>query len=172
VVASFVTEALTDAIPFAAMLAGGCWVMAIDAGAVMVIATVAGFASKELFSLYACELAVIVTGLPAGIAEGAVKMVPAALAVVTGLKEPHAPAVALPHVAIQSTPALVESPVTVALMVVPLPVANDVAGCEIVTEITGEVVTVAAVEALVEPSFADVAVILTVPPAGTKDGAV
>jgi hypothetical protein len=95
-----------------------------------------------------------------------------ALAVVAGLKTPHAPATALPQVAVQSTPALLESPVTVALNVAPLPTLNVAGACVILTVITGEAVTVAAAEALVMPSFADVAVIVTGPPEGIEDGAV
>jgi hypothetical protein len=41
----------------------------------------------------------------------------------------------------------------------------------IVTSITGEAVTVATAAGLVEPPFADVALIVTVPPVGTVDGA-
>ncbi|HEY0228242.1 MAG TPA: hypothetical protein VGC05_18045 [Mycobacterium sp.] len=50
------------------------------------------------------------------------------LFVVAGLKVPHAPGALLPQLAVQSTPAFVESPVTVAATVVVLPSASDVEG--------------------------------------------
>jgi len=78
----------------------------------------------------------------------------------------------LPHVAVQSTPALLESPVTVALTVPALPIPSDVGDCVMLTVITEEAVTVAAAEALVKPSFADMAVTVIFPPVGTVDGAV
>ena len=108
-----------------------------------------------------------------GSEEGAVYVIVDPLFVVAGLKVPHAPGVLLPQAAVQSTPAFVESPVTVAPSVAVLPSASDAGTVRvIVTLITGEEVTVATAAALVEPSFADVAVIRTVPPVGTVDGAV
>jgi hypothetical protein len=95
------------------------------------------------------------------------------LLVVAGLKVPHAPGALLPQLAVQSTPAFVESPVTVAPSVAALP-SVSVVGKErvIVTLITWEPVTVATAAGLVAPLFAEIAVILTVPPVGTVDGAV
>jgi hypothetical protein len=98
--------------------------------------------------------------------------VPAALAVVAGLKAPHAPATVLPQVAVQSTPALLESPVTVALTVAPLPIPNDVGDCVMLTVITAELVTVATAGGEAIPPFTDVAVMAIVPPEGTVAGAV
>ncbi len=96
----------------------------------------------------------------------------ASLAVYKTLKLPQAPVVALPHVTVQSTPALEESPVTVALMVEVLVSANDAAGARvIVMEITGVVLIVAVAVPLV-PSLAEVAMIVTGPPAGGVAGAV
>ncbi len=96
----------------------------------------------------------------------------AALAVCVELKVPQPPTVVLPHVTVQSTPTLEESPVTVALMVEVLPSASDAAGVRVIAiEITGEVLMVA-VAVAVEPSFAEVATIVTGPPAGGVAGAV
>jgi hypothetical protein len=58
------------------------------------------------------EVAMMVTLLPSGMSEGAVKVVEPPLAVCVGLNEPQAPV--LPQVAVQSTPSLRESLVTVA----------------------------------------------------------
>jgi hypothetical protein len=49
--ASFVTVALTVAVPLVVTLAGGCWVIAINSGAVIVIAAVAGLATREVSRL-------------------------------------------------------------------------------------------------------------------------
>jgi hypothetical protein len=67
---------------------------------------------------------------------------------------------------------MVESPVTVAVTVLALPTPKDEGDCVILTVITGEAVTVATAVASVVPSFADVAVMATVPPVGTVAGAV
>jgi hypothetical protein len=97
--------------------------------------------------------------------------VPAPLAVVVELNVPQAPAALLPQATVQSTPALLESPVTVAVSVVDAPSPRDEGGVKL-TVMTGEAVIFAVAVALVVPSFAEVAVIVTVPPAGTVEGAV
>jgi hypothetical protein len=95
------------------------------------------------------------------------------LLVVAGLKVPHAPAVLLPQLTVQSTPAFVESPVTVAASVDVLPSAKDVDSVRvIVTLMTGDVLIVAWAEALVVPSATEVAVIVTTPLVGAVAGAV
>ena len=95
------------------------------------------------------------------------------LLVVVGLNVPHAPAVLLPQLAVQSTPAFVESPVTVAASVEVLPSARVADGeLVIVTLMTTGVLIVAWAEALVVPSVAEVAVMVAAPPVGTVAGAV
>jgi hypothetical protein len=102
--------------------------------------------------------------------------VPTPLAVLAELKVPQSPSVLLPQVAVQSTPALLKSPATVALSVVVLPSARDEGGVVRLTVITVEALIVATAVALVTPSFAEVfaevALIVTLPPSGTVDGAV
>jgi hypothetical protein len=85
---------------------------------------------------------------------------------------PQALALLLPHATVQSTPALLESPVTVAETVPTLPTPKDEGDCVILTVITGEAVTVATARLEVIPPFTDVAVMATVPPVGTVSGAV
>lgn len=96
----------------------------------------------------------------------------APLAVLAELNVPQAPATLLPQVAVQSTPALLESPVTVALSVADVSSARDASEVVKLTVITLEALIVATAVALVVLSFAEVAVIVTVPPEGTVDGAV
>jgi hypothetical protein len=67
---------------------------------------------------------------------------------------------------------LLESPVTVAVSVADLPSARDKDGVIIFAVMTWEALIVATAVAWVTLSFADVAVIVTVPPEGTVDGAV
>jgi hypothetical protein len=67
---------------------------------------------------------------------------------------------------------LLESPVTVALSVADLPSASDASEVVKLTVITLEALIVATAVAPVTPSFVEVAVIVTVPPEGTVDGAV
>jgi formylmethanofuran:tetrahydromethanopterin formyltransferase len=67
---------------------------------------------------------------------------------------------------------LLESPVTVALSVADLSSARDASEVVKLTVITLEALIVATAVALVVLSFAEVAVIVTVPPEGTVDGAV
>lgn len=95
------------------------------------------------------------------------------LLVVAGLKVPHAPAVLLPQLAVQSTPAFVASPVTVAASVEVLPAAMDVDGVlVIVVLMTADALIVVREDALVVPSVAEVAVMVTTPPVGAVAGAV
>ncbi len=115
----------------------------------------------------------MVTGFVGGSEKGAVYVVVDPLAVVAGLKVPHAPGVLLPQVAVQSTPAFVRSPVTVAPSVAVLLSASDVGTARVImTSITGDAVMVAAAEALVAPSVTEVAVMVTTPPVGAVAGAV
>ena len=77
------------------------------------------------------------------------------LLVVAGLKVPHAPATLLPQLAVQSTPAFVESPVTVAASVEVLPSARDGDGVRVILALmTGDVLMVTLAESLVAPSVA------------------
>jgi hypothetical protein len=95
------------------------------------------------------------------------------LFVVAGLKVPHAPGELLPHVAVQSTPAFVESPLTFAPRVAVLPSASDVGTVRLmVTLMTGDELIVAVAEALVTPSVLEVAVMVTAPLAGAVAAAV
>jgi len=87
--------------------------------------------------------------------------------VLAELNVPQAPATLLPQVAVQSTPALLESPVTVALSVADLSSARDASEVVKLTVITLEALIVATAVEWVTPSFAEVAVIVTVPPEGT-----
>jgi hypothetical protein len=95
------------------------------------------------------------------------------LLVVVGLNVPHAPAVLLPQLAVQSTPAFVESPVTVAASVDVLPSAKDVDGVRVIVMLmTGDALIVTWAESLVVPSATEVAVIVTTPLVGEVAGAV
>lgn len=95
------------------------------------------------------------------------------LLVVAGLNVPHAPAVLLPQLAVQSTPAFVASPATVAANVEVLPTAMDVDGVPVIVALmTVDVLIVAWEEVLVVPSAAEVAVMVTTPPVGAVAGAV
>ncbi len=86
---------------------------------------------------------------------------------------PHAPDALLPHVAVQSTPAFVESPVTVAASVAVLLSANDVGTVRVIaTLMTGDALIVAVAEPLVVPSVTEVAMIVTTALAGAAAGAV
>jgi hypothetical protein len=115
----------------------------------------------------------MVTGFVGGNEDGAVYVVVDPLAVVVRLKVPHAPVILLPQLAVQSTPAFVESPVTVAASVDVLPSAKDIDGVRvIVTLMTVDVLMVAWAETLVVPSATAVAMMVTIPPAGALAGAV
>jgi hypothetical protein len=97
-------------------------------------------------------------------------VVAAPLAVVVGLKLPHDE---LPHVTLQVTPALAESPVTVAMTLAVAPVASDEGGGVVSeTEIAGAVVMVMEAVADFVGSDREVAVTVTTPAPGTVAGAV
>jgi hypothetical protein len=117
------------------------------------------------------EVAVTVTVLPGGIAEGAVYPVSKLLAVVVGLKEPHSEP---PQLTVHFTWGLAEvSFVTVAPKDTVAFTCTDAgidAAKETAIERGGVMVTVAEID-LVE-SAAAVAVIVTVDPAGMAAGAV
>jgi len=96
-----------------------------------------GKATIVKLTLLFCEgllvtLAVMVTVVPIGTTEGAVKSVAAPSAVWTGVSVPHAPLVTLPltgfppQVAVQSTPALMLSPVGIMLSVAVVATASEV----------------------------------------------
>jgi hypothetical protein len=128
----------------------------------------------------AVAVAVIVTVPPVGTVEGAMKDVVTcwiefglSLAVCCGMNEPQA---LPPHVTLQSIPicpaafGMVPS-VTKAARFVALPAGIEAGGVTAIVIVTtgGRMVTVAL--ALAEGSATDVAVIVTVFPAGTADGA-
>jgi len=120
---------------------------------------------------FAVELAVAFAVITAATAAaGPVYVVLAPLAVCAGLKEPQVPV----GVHVQSTPALLESPVTVALIVVVALTANEAGGGVLratptwpEAAVMETVATAVALCVLVE-----VAVMVTVPPAGADAGAV
>jgi hypothetical protein len=60
------------ACPVVARLAGGCSVNAIEAGTVIVVVAETAFATSVELRLYACDVAVMVTGFVGGSEEGAV----------------------------------------------------------------------------------------------------
>jgi len=126
----------------------------VDMGAVMFTLAVA------VVVPLAVALAVMTTAVAA---PGAVYVVLAALAVCAGLNDPHAPT----GVQDQSTPALVESPVTVALKVEVAFRTNDAGGALEIAIVVGlvaaEIVTVAT--AVAPCAVVDVAVMVTVPAA-------
>ena len=116
------------------------------------------------------EVAVTVTVLPVGIAAGAVKVVVAVLPeALAGLKLPHEE---LPQVTVQFTPAALLSSLTLAVKTAEVPTTIDVGGFEIVTEIMGGGVMVTETEADFAEFAAEVAVMVTLFPVGTEDGAV
>ncbi len=134
----------------------------------MVVVATAGFAG-----VVAEEDAVIVTTPPAGILGGAVYVMFPTLAVCAGerLKVPQFPT--LPQVAVQSMPRLLGSFTTLAEMLVCAPAVMDAGGAgDMVTTIGAAVITVATEEADLVASAVAVAVIVTVPFAGTPVGAV
>lgn len=122
------------------------------------------------FVLSATEVAVTVTVLPPGMAEGAVYIVVALFPVeVVGLKLPH---VELAHLTVQVTPAAISSPLTSAVRVALVLVATDVGGLNMVTEMSEGVVIVTEADADFVVSADEVAVIVTLFPVGTVAGAV
>ncbi|HEX4643628.1 MAG TPA: hypothetical protein VH161_09170 [Candidatus Acidoferrales bacterium] len=117
---SFVTVALTVAVPPMVKEAGGAVASEMDTAAEGAeIATVAVAVTEWLL----VEVAVIVTLPPLGAVDGAVYMVAAPLAVCAGLKVPHDPAGAQ----LQSTPPLALSFDTVA-EIIAVALAASVAG--------------------------------------------
>ena len=94
------------------------------------------------------------------------------LAVCAGdrLKLPHSPT--LPQLAVQLTPRCPVSPVVVAASVVCVPVGSDSAGGEEMVTTMGAAITMLAVAEEETAGFAvDFAVMVTVPPGGTTEGA-
>lgn len=115
----------------------------------------------------AVEEATIVTD-PDGAPIGAVNAVAAPLAVWPELKAPHG---ALAQLTVQSTPAASMSLVTVAVKFAGVPAITEVGGAGVkAIEIRGTIVIVE--DALLVLSEVEVAVTVTVPPAGTAPGAV
>jgi hypothetical protein len=115
----------------------------------------------------AVDVAVTVT-LPAGAVMGAVNVTATPLAVWVELNTPQG---AVVHVAVQSTPAAATSFVIVAVKLLATPAMMDVGGnCVNTIEMAGRTVTVE--EAVVAGTDVDAAVTVTVPPAGTVEGAV
>jgi hypothetical protein len=132
----------------------------------MVIVAFAVFTGRTV--LEAVAVAVMVT-VPAGIVAGAVNWIADPLLECPfRLKVPHGGFV---QVTVQSTPAAAMSLVTVAVRLVGVPATMGVgkAGVNAI-EIAGTIVIVA--DALFVASADDVAVTVTVPPAGSDDGAV
>ena len=122
--------------------------------------------------MVAAEEAVIVTMLPVGAVVGAVYIICPPLAVCAGdrLKLPHAPG--LPQVAVQFTPFLFVTGVTVAASgadAPPLSVAGSDDVDDIVTVTGAAVTTVAVPVADFVGSVVDVAVTVIVPPTGTVE---
>jgi hypothetical protein len=117
------------------------------------------------------EVAVTVTtGEGVGTAEGAVKTVLAPLRVFAGLTAPQAPAV--PQLTLQVTPALAGSLMTVAVKVaVPLSTTEVADWLSVTVTAPATEVTVIVAEAVLLGSVTELAVMVTVPPAGTVAGA-
>ena len=123
-----------------------------------------------VFVLSVTETAVTVTVLPVGIAEGAVKVVAAPLAVDVGLNDPHA---TVPQVTVHLTPAFALSFATFAVMLVVAFTASGLGGCAAnVTAIGCAAVIVIVAEADFVLSVTETAVMVTVFPVGTAAGAV
>jgi hypothetical protein len=109
------------------------------------------------------EVAVMTTSPPVGIAAGAVYKVATPLAVCAGLKLPQA--LALPQVAVQSTP--VVSPVTFATSVADDVSASVVGGAaDMVTTIGAVFTMVAVTDAVIAGLVTEVAVMVTFPLVG------
>lgn len=118
-------------------------------------------------------VAVIMTMLPDGGVAGAVYAICPPLAVCAGawLKLPHVPA--LPQFAVQSTPRLAESPVTLADRVACEPAIRVAGGTEDIDTVIGADVTIFAVAVAETAEFVvDFAVIVTLPLGGGVDGPV
>jgi hypothetical protein len=123
------------------------------------------------FVVSVTEVAVTVTVLPVGTADGAVYVVAVPLAVLVGLNPPQAPM--LPQVTDQVTPAFAESLLTTAVSDVVALVWSEEGGSGLkATEIGTAAVMVMVADADFVVSVTEVAVTVTVLPVGTADGAV
>src|ERR1700722_833954 len=115
------------------------------------------------------DVAVIFTVLPVGAAAGAVYVVAALLAVVAGLKVPHA---AAPQVTLHVTPPFLLSPATTAVSGEVLLICKTAGGVDAnETLIPAGAAIVIDAEAVAVPSVTELATMLTVPPVGTFVGA-
>jgi len=122
------------------------------------------------FVTSAVEVACTVTVPPVGTAAGAVYVVGTPLAVWVGLNDPQAPA--LPHVTVQSTPALVLSFETTAVIGLVEFICIDVGGGGLKTTVIAGAVMVMFAETDFVESACEVALTVTVVPVGTAAGAV
>jgi hypothetical protein len=167
---SFATDAARVAAWPPAIVAGGPCVCVTTIGVVVMMFATA--APLQVGSV--TEVALMLTVPPAGTARGPTKVAAPPLAV-CALMDPQAPVALLPQLTVQVTPALFASFVTLAisctLSYAPVVVAYVLAGVTLTPmATTGRMVTVPLTD-LVE-SVTEAAVIVTVPPLGTLDGAV
>lgn len=125
--------------------------------------------APALFVVSAREVAVTVTASPVGMADGAVKAVAKPAAVVTGLNDPQA---AEAQLAVQITPALLGSLVTLAARVALLLIWSE-AGADMANCTSSGGATIVRFKLLLCDGLpVNVAVMETVNPTGTADGAV
>ncbi len=142
----------------------------VGCGSKKTVGAVIAILAEAVLVLSDVEVAVTVTEPPVGTEGGAVYVVALPLAVCAGLNDPQAPA--LPHVTVQSTPALDGSFATTAVSGLLELTSTDEGGAGLKeTAIAGTVMVVAA-EIDFVLSAVEVAVTVTVAPAGTVAGAV